>query len=105
MKISRSLLQAPCVAFGIAAALTSWAGADPALRLSETITAPSADRAASTREAPLSTRFDPAFNLTASDYRIGTEDLLEIQVFGVDQLSRTVRVNSLGNISLPLIGT
>ena len=38
------------------------------------------------------------------DYRIGSEDLLEIQVFGVDQLSRTVRVNSLGRISLPLVG-
>ena len=39
------------------------------------------------------------------DYRIGTEDLLEIQVFGVDQLTRTVRVNSLGQVSLPLIGS
>jgi polysaccharide biosynthesis/export protein len=38
------------------------------------------------------------------DYRIGTEDLLEVQVFGVDQLSRTVRVNTLGFVSLPLIG-
>ena len=38
------------------------------------------------------------------DYRIGTEDLLEVQVFGVDQLGRTVRVNSMGFISLPLIG-
>jgi polysaccharide biosynthesis/export protein len=38
------------------------------------------------------------------DYRIGSEDLLEIQVFGVDQLTRTVRVNSLGLVSLPLIG-
>src|SRR3954464_4208255 len=27
------------------------------------------------------------------DYRIGPEDLLEVQVFGVDQLTRTVRVN------------
>ena len=105
MKTSRSLLLATCVAFGIAAALPSRAGADPELRLSETITALPADRVASTRELPPSTRFDPAFNLTASDYRIGTEDLLEIQVFGVDQLSRTVRVNSLGNISLPLVGT
>ena len=41
---------------------------------------------------------------TMRDYRIGTEDLLEVQVFGVDQLSRTVRVNSRGFISLPLIG-
>lgn len=38
------------------------------------------------------------------DYRIGAEDLLEVQVFGVDQLSRTVRVNSRGQVSLPLIG-
>jgi len=38
------------------------------------------------------------------DYRIGPDDLLEIQVFGVDQLTRTVRVNARGQISLPLIG-
>src|SRR5689334_5238203 len=29
----------------------------------------------------------------ARDYRIGPDDLLEIQVFGVEQLTRTVRVN------------
>jgi len=40
----------------------------------------------------------------ADDYRIGPQDLLEIQVFGIDELSRTVRVNTRGNISLPLIG-
>jgi polysaccharide export outer membrane protein len=39
------------------------------------------------------------------DYRIGADDLLEIQVFGVDQLTRTVRVNSRGQMSLPLVGT
>ena len=39
------------------------------------------------------------------DYRIGADDLLEIQVFGVDQLTRTVRVNSRGQVSLPLVGT
>ena len=43
--------------------------------------------------------------MPSSDYRIGSEDLLEVQVFGVDQLARTVRVNTFGNISLPLIGT
>ena len=40
----------------------------------------------------------------ASDYRIGAQDLLEITVFGVPDLNRTVRVNSNGQISLPLIG-
>jgi polysaccharide export outer membrane protein len=39
-----------------------------------------------------------------SDYRVGAQDLLEISVFGVPDLSRTVRVNSSGGISLPLIG-
>lgn len=40
----------------------------------------------------------------ADDYRIGPQDLLELQVFAVDALNRTVRVNSRGFISLPLIG-
>lgn len=39
-----------------------------------------------------------------SDYRIGPLDLLEITVFQVEDLSREVRVNSSGKISLPLIG-
>lgn len=43
-------------------------------------------------------------NNVLSDYRVGPQDLLEIQTFGVEALSRTVRVNSRGAISLPLIG-
>lgn len=39
-----------------------------------------------------------------SDYRIGNQDLLEISVFQVDELSHKVRVNSQGMVSLPLIG-
>src|SRR3990172_2243147 len=39
------------------------------------------------------------------DYRIGPEDLIEISVFEVPELSRTVRVSASGDISLPLIGT
>ncbi len=40
----------------------------------------------------------------ATDYRIGAQDLLEISVFGVEELSRAVRVNSNGQITLPLLG-
>ena len=40
-----------------------------------------------------------------ADYKIGPNDLLEVDVFGVADLKRTVRVNSTGQISLPLIGT
>ncbi len=46
----------------------------------------------------------PAGQVTADDYRIGSQDLIEIQVFGIDNLKREVRVNSRGIVSLPLIG-
>lgn len=39
-----------------------------------------------------------------SEYRIGPQDLIEISVFQVADLNRTVRVNTSGDISLPLIG-
>lgn len=39
-----------------------------------------------------------------SDYRVGPLDMLEISVFQVADLNRTVRINSNGYISLPLIG-
>ena len=54
--------------------------------------------------APASTAFDVAARMGLGEYRIGPEDLIEVQVFGVDQLARTVRVNSFGMVSLPLIG-
>ena len=41
----------------------------------------------------------------ATDYRLGTQDLIEVSVFGVEDLSKTVRVNSNGQISLPLVGS
>src|SRR5208282_261952 len=47
----------------------------------------------------------PPGQVLADDYRIGAQDLLEIQVFGIEELKREVRVNSHGAISLPLIGT
>lgn len=38
------------------------------------------------------------------EYRIGPNDLLQIDVYQVEALSRDVRVNSNGEISMPLIG-
>ncbi|MGP1691425.1 MAG: polysaccharide biosynthesis/export family protein [Giesbergeria sp.] len=40
-----------------------------------------------------------------SEYKITPSDLLEIEVFGVSELKRTVRVNTSGQIAMPLIGT
>lgn len=39
-----------------------------------------------------------------SDYRIGPQDLLEISVFGLEELNKSVRVSEDGNITLPLLG-
>jgi polysaccharide export outer membrane protein len=73
-----------------------------ALRLSPELSAAIATPA---QAAPaLETPMQAAARMGLGDYRIGAEDLLEIQVFGVDQLARTVRVNSFGMVSLPLIG-
>ena len=37
-------------------------------------------------------------------YRIGAKDLLDISVFGLKELNKTVRVSEDGKISLPLLG-
>ena len=39
-----------------------------------------------------------------TDYRIGARDLLDISVFGLNDLNRTVRVSEDGKITLPLVG-
>lgn len=41
----------------------------------------------------------------AKDYRVGPNDLLDIEVMDLDNMKRTVRVNAAGAISLPLIGS
>jgi polysaccharide export outer membrane protein len=40
----------------------------------------------------------------AIDHPVGAEDLLEISVFEIPELNRTVRVSEKGTISLPLLG-
>ena len=39
-----------------------------------------------------------------ADYRIGPNDLMDVEVYGVPDLKRTVRVNSSGQVSLALVG-
>lgn len=85
-----------------------------ALRMSSQLTMDAATRvpapapvAAPTAFAPVAAPAGPvdtASRTGLGEYRIGPEDLLELQVYGVDQLARTVRVNSFGVVSLPLIG-
>ena len=39
-----------------------------------------------------------------ADYKIGANDLLDVEVYGVPELRRTVRVNASGLVSLALVG-
>ena len=63
----------------------------------------SRDRMATSLPAPDTTSSSGAYQ-GANDYRIGGQDLLNISVFGVEELNKDVRVNSNGQISLPLVG-
>jgi polysaccharide biosynthesis/export protein len=45
----------------------------------------------------------PVFSL-GKEYRIGSNDLLEIEILNLDTAKRTVRVNAVGAITMPLIG-
>ena len=40
----------------------------------------------------------------AADYRIGAQDTLEINVFGIEELKREVQVDGGGKVLLPLVG-
>lgn len=64
---------------------------------------PAAMAAGEGSPAPQSRQLDgrPA---VGDDYKIGARDVLQISVFGIDQLNTSVRVAEDGRISLPLIG-
>jgi polysaccharide export outer membrane protein len=59
---------------------------------------------ATTLPAPDTTSASGAYE-GVSEYRIGAQDLLEVAVFGQPEMTRAVRVNTSGQISLPLAGT
>jgi polysaccharide biosynthesis/export protein len=55
-------------------------------------------------DAALASAQSQAVAAGTQDYLIGPQDLLKIEVFGIEALNRSVRVNSTGRIGLPLIG-
>jgi polysaccharide export outer membrane protein len=55
-------------------------------------------------DVPVSLFFQ-ASTAGAGDYKLGPEDVIEVRVFELDQLNRTVRVSGDGKIELPLVGS
>lgn len=66
---------------------------------------PATDRStdATPQSLPVNKQPVPVISL-GKDYRVGPNDLIDVEVFDLDNLKRTVRVNAAGAISLPLIG-
>ena len=60
--------------------------------------------AADSPEAFLSTAQTGQPTSGLAEYRVGTDDLLEISVFEIPELGSTVRVTATGLVSLPLVG-
>lgn len=60
----------------------------------------------SAASAATSGRTQPIGTLASlgADYRLGPNDLMDVEVFGLPDLKRTVRVNSSGQVSLALVG-
>jgi polysaccharide export outer membrane protein len=62
-------------------------------------------KAATDAQKIFSSNATPANPAGSKDYKVAALDVLEVTVFGVKDLDRTVQVSSSGMISLPLINT
>jgi polysaccharide biosynthesis/export protein len=53
---------------------------------------------------PFSTPSSQPSRVSPNDYLVGSEDLLDVQFFGQEDLNRQVRVDGQGEVTLPLVG-
>jgi len=90
----------PILALAVTA-LTAWSLSLP-LHAQTAITPSPSDSVVNSAAKQIAAR--SAANGLEAEYRVGSQDLMEIAVFGQPELTRTVRVNSRGQISLPLVG-
>jgi polysaccharide export outer membrane protein len=99
--VNVSEAQGVSAAQGTTTALSAAPGAMPAQAPVPSASAPTQiDVIPSERSAPGAVRIEPV----EEEYRIGTQDLLEVQVLGVQDLRREARVNAKGMIGMPLLG-
>jgi polysaccharide export outer membrane protein len=61
-------------------------------------------RTAPSRSTPPLQNLAMPLTTLGKDYRVSPNDLLEVEIYEMENLKRTVRVNAAGAISLPLIG-
>src|SRR5262245_58863734 len=97
-----SFAASPCVAQSVAVS--------PPTVITTTPVAPTSTQSSGVAEMQVipverATRTNSRIEPVEEDYRIGNQDLLEVQVLGVQDLKREVRVNAKGLVGLPLIGS
>ena len=90
---------APTPAAVTETAALSTPGATPTARSSGANTA-----SKNTELSRVADKFTSAATPGSSDYKIGPQDVLDISVFKVPELSRSVQVADAGTINLPLVG-
>jgi polysaccharide biosynthesis/export protein len=110
-KLEKSIMLRLCVALCTTFLLVGCMGKDENSRIvsntfNTTEPAPAiGGRAAAQAEKIFATGSTTPVSSGAADYKIAPLDVVDISVFGVQDLTRTVQVSSTGMISLPLIRT
>lgn len=101
-RIVAAALLVPIVVFGCSTSSTgsSGAGSVEALQLTSSTALSGGGALRVVKELPA-----PQDTQNGSEQPLSPNDLLEINVFQVDNLNRTVQIDAGGQISLPLIGT
>jgi polysaccharide export outer membrane protein len=82
----------------------SRSGKSDAPTTTDTATVPGLPMAAASQALSGTARPLATLATLGADYKIGTNDLIDVEVFNVPDLKRTVRVNAGGQVSLALIG-
>ena len=75
----------------------------PSSQASQAVPTPTSNAGAMAGKAPGNSD-QPSANLVDPNYILGPEDVIDIDVFNVPELSKSVRVANDGQVSLPLIG-
>ena len=108
--ISRSFLAAALRRFSRVCAAQVTSAASPGARTADGVfrpadsESPDAQRQSSQgQNSQGPSQLSPIYTI-GKEYKIGPNDLLDIEVLNVDNAKRTVRVNAAGFITLPLIG-
>lgn len=102
----RALLMAMALAYGAIGASQTVQGATPST--SQPVDTRTGVFRPAASDLPVDARSSPQGGSSqislGKDYRVGPNDLLDIEVMDLENSKRTVRVNAAGAITLPLIG-